>query len=204
MPGSEPRRHCDTAATQAACGNGHADGAGKAVSLLAATGAPSRHAQRERRDRREIHAGRAHRGLHGAVRRIVEVHYWVYGDQQHLHGYQCWHAQGSLGSVSVYFAESDSVVAGGDPGAGDYDEPEPARPERPRAQRTGLRREPPRGIRNSRPSAQVESAGRSDGRPRRSPAREAQEWTQRRIALMTCTPTAPFAERKEGCSRIVL
>src|SRR5207237_1452978 len=128
------------------------------------------------------------RGLHGAVRRVVEIHYWVYGDQQHLHGNQYMVAQGGLGSVSVYFAESDSVAAGGDPGASDHDEPKPARPERPRAQRTGLRRQSARGIGDPGTGTEAKSAGRPNGRSRGSAAREAERGTQRRVALLICTP----------------
>src|SRR6266704_2511976 len=56
VPGSQPGRHRDAAATQAARGNGHVDGAGAAVPRVAATRAPSRNAQSERSDRGEIDA----------------------------------------------------------------------------------------------------------------------------------------------------
>src|SRR5206468_7957872 len=91
-------------------------------------------------------------------------------------GYQRGFAKGGVGSVSIYLTESDFVAAGGDPGAGDYDEPEPPRPERPRAQRTGLRRESASGIGDSGTGAEVESAGGSDGRPRGSCAGKAETW----------------------------
>src|SRR5258707_674691 len=64
------------------------------------------------------------------------------GDEGEQEGGVDGDAQGGLGPLSFYIAEPDSLAAGGDPGAGDYDEPEPAGHEGSRARRTGQRREP--------------------------------------------------------------
>ena len=79
-----------------------------------------------------------------------------------LHGDRRGVGQAGVGSVSVYFAESVSVDAGGDAGAGHHDEPEPAGHEGPAARRTGLRREPASGGGDSGAGAQAECAGRED------------------------------------------
>src|SRR6266851_1309660 len=165
MRGSQPGRHRDAAATQTPCGDGYVDGAGPAVSRVAATRASPRNAQPERRDRSKGNVSRTHRGFRGAVRRVVDLYYRFSYLEQRLYGHQRGDAKGGVGSVSIYPAEPDSVVARGDSGAGDHDEPEPAGPERSRAERTGLRRESPRGDRNSRAGAEAESARGSGGRP---------------------------------------
>src|SRR5437016_2070611 len=186
MRGSQPGRHRDAAETQTACGDGYVDGAGAAVSCVAATRASPRNAQPERRDRSKGNASRTHRGFHGAVRRVVDLYYRFSYPEQRLYGDQRGHAQGSVGSVSFYSSESDSIVARGDPGTGHHDEPEPAGPERSRAERTGLRRESARGGRNSGAGAEAEPTRRSGGRPRGSAAGEAERWTGRRVALLIC------------------
>src|SRR6266853_2529730 len=165
MRGSQPGRYRDAAATQAPRGNGYVDGAGAAVSCVAATRASPRNAQPERRDRSKGDASRTHRGLRGAVRRVVDLYYRFSYPEQRLYGHQRGHAKGSVGSVSIYPAESDSVAAGGDSGAGHHDEPEPAGPERSRAERTGLRRESPRRGRNPGAGSEVEPSRGSGGRP---------------------------------------
>src|SRR6266851_10256840 len=165
MRGSQPGRYRDAAATQAPRGNGYVDGAGAAVSRVAATRASPRNAQPERRDRSKGDASRTHRGFRGAVRRVVDLYYRFHGFEQRLYGDQRGHAKGGVGSVSIYPAEPDFVVAGSDSGAGHHDEPEPAGPERPCAERAGLRRESPRRDRNSRAGAEAESARGSSGRP---------------------------------------
>src|SRR6266404_3744774 len=162
MRGSQPGRHRDAAETQTARGNGYVDDAGAAVSCVAATRASPRNAQPERRDRSKGDASRTHRGLRGAVRRVVDLYYRFSYLEQRLYGHQRGHAKGGVGSVSIYPAESDSVVAGGDSGPGHHDE---AGPERSRAERTGLRRESPRRGRNSGTGAEAESARGSGGRP---------------------------------------
>ena len=54
--------------------------------------------------------------------------------------------QKAVGSVSVHPAEPGSIDAGGDPGAGDHDEPEPAGCEGPGEVGAGLPGEPARGV----------------------------------------------------------
>src|SRR5258708_35429237 len=165
MVGSATGRDRDAAERGAACGEGYVGGDGAAVSCVAATGASPRNAQPERRDRSKGNASRTHRGLRGAVRRVVDLYYRFHGFEQRLYGDQRGHAKGGVGSISIYPAEPDSVVAGGDSGARHYDEPEPAGPERSRAERTGLRRESPRRGRDSGAGAEAESARGSGGRP---------------------------------------
>src|SRR5260370_9163139 len=125
MRGRQPGRYRDAAATQAPRGNGYVDGAGAAVSCVAATRASPRNAQPERRDRSKGDASRTHRGLRGAVRRVVDLYYRFFYLEQRLYGPQRGHAEGGVGCVSIYPAESDSVVARGDSGSGYDCDPEP-------------------------------------------------------------------------------
>src|SRR5579859_7521812 len=71
-----------------------------------------------------------------------------------------------LGSLSLHPAEPVSLHAGRYSGAGDHDEPEPPGHEGPAAWGAGLRCQPARRVRNSRPGKQVESDKRQDCRCR--------------------------------------
>ena len=68
-----------------------------------------------------------------------------------------------LGSLSVHPAQPVPVHAGGNTGARHHDESESPGHKGPRAWRTGLRCEPPCGIRDSEPGTQAQSAWREDG-----------------------------------------
>ncbi len=74
--------------------------------------------------------------------------------------------QVGLGSLSLHPAEFVSFHAGRYSGAGDHDEPEPPGHQGPAAWRAGLRCQPARRVRNSRPGKQVKSVGRQDCRRR--------------------------------------
>jgi len=163
VPGSEPGGHCDPVATKAAGRDGHAECAGKAVSFRATVGEDPGNAQPERGDRRESDLGRAVGGCGGEPGRIVEVYRIVWRGGRNLRVGEPVDGEIGVGSVPLHPAEPDSVVAGGDSGAGDHDEPEPAGPEGSREKRIGLYGESAVGDGDSRVGAQAEFDGGTVG-----------------------------------------
>jgi hypothetical protein len=84
--------------------------------------------------------GEPHRRRGGALRRIVDLHHCVrLRAGRYLRRHQRVARQAGVGPVPVHPAEPVSLHAGGDAGAGDHDEPEPAGRQGPPARRTGLR-----------------------------------------------------------------
>src|SRR6516225_11672948 len=128
MPRSKPRRYRDPVKAEAIGGDEYAGGARETVSRGAAVGADPGDAQSERSDRREGYRGRPDCGHPGGYRWVMGVHHGVCSPNQYLCGCECVVEGARLGSLSLYPVEPVLVVAGGDPGAGNHDEPEPARP----------------------------------------------------------------------------
>src|SRR5206468_7499696 len=109
---------------QANGGNGYADRSEPAISRFPAVGTTSSEPQFERCDRGGDELWRPHRRFRGAVRRLLDLHHSVWRGALPLHDDE-YRAEGTgLGSVPVYSVEPLSFHARGDPGSGDYDEPE--------------------------------------------------------------------------------
>ena len=75
--------------------------------------------------------GGEHRRRRCPIRRFVVVHHHVWRGAGDVYGDQYRLGEQELGSLSVHLAEFVPVDVGGDSGAGDHDEPEPAGQKRP-------------------------------------------------------------------------
>jgi hypothetical protein len=82
-----------------------------------------------------VHMGGEDRRLGCPVRWFVGVHHHLRGGAGHLYRDQYRFGTQELGPLSVHSAEPVPLDAGGDSGASDHDEPEPAGQKRPVAQR---------------------------------------------------------------------